>query len=996
MERSYSSSGSAGGRQIPRVGLGWPDDEEVRRSRRSVPPVVQDSPESFSSAPDRRRLVSELRAQVRQQQQQPLVKSSSSKRPLSESYSPSASPTAPTARSLRPQAKPLTTEQVAAFELEELDRTTSGLRKLQTGFQNMAQSLKRPGEESNGLPWREERLSGRFQSSTSPSIPRSTMPLVPVKSEVSFTPPPVYQQQPYAAPISQPQQQHSQPQQQQQQPVYHLPPPHYAQPPPPYYMYPQQPYYAPPPYYQAPPPYPYPPYSPYPIYQQPVVAPQPVTVPLPVATPQPVPPVAAPQPVMVPPPVATQPQQEPTRPAVVIEPVAVSVVENLPPVVAVTAPVATPPPFQQEEPVVVSPIAPTMTAAVFVPPLPEQQGDYLPASSAAAFTVPAHVQSNELENQVAKRREASSRLAQEAQQHVLQTAAPVAAAPVAAAPVAASPEVIPAVVETVVEEESAGARKRRELLARKRAEEEAHLAHRAVVIPPPESPKIGVARTLAVNSINDVSMLSTAVSMDNNTEEEENGLLNTSHQNESPEERAERFSKLLSQAEPKPKRPPTRLGASSANLEEDEAVTANSLQDRQPVLLEGMLMKTSGKYFMGFSAGWQSRWFILSGRLLLYTSRQGSRDVKRMIDLDQIDVVTDPKILSQYTNSPSPHSIGILEAGEKMLVICAPTYAEILHWYRAIVLNVTLQCRVNRKPSMTKPPSDRSERISPEEAKRRFLQAQSQKFKDELPPTPPPQLEWFYPLWQKPKSYYDLLGVAPDATSGMIKKAYYRIARESHPDRSNRGLDPNAPPTPPIAGDFADISLAYETLIEEQKRSEYDLTERIKEDLRNGIDVDYLEPKWRDVDLTIEPRLRQIRECILRRVTIFCDGELKCLYWQPAVREKDQESGEEEDGETGPLPLMPDQERCFEMRFVQQVLYFRDGPVDLGDNEPPPYEGENKFFILGDRLHCGPFLIQMNSEKECSDLVKGLRIARCEKSTLFKQKMDANTNEGVL
>jgi hypothetical protein len=154
--------------------------------------------------------------------------------------------------------------------------------------------------------------------------------------------------------------------------------------------------------------------------------------------------------------------------------------------------------------------------------------------------------------------------------------------------------------------------------------------------------------------------------------------------------------------------------------------------------------------------------------------------------------------------------------------------------------------------------------------------------------------------------------------------------------------------------------------------------------------VSYLEPRWRDADLLIEPRLRQIRQCTERRVTIFCDGELRCLYWQPAAPPPPEGQQPEL------LPLTPDAERCFEMRFVQQVLYFRDGPVDLGDNEPPPYEGETKLFIIGDRVHTGPFLLKCDSDTLCSELIQGLRVARCEKSTLFKQKMEANMENGVM
>ena len=50
-------------------------------------------------------------------------------------------------------------------------------------------------------------------------------------------------------------------------------------------------------------------------------------------------------------------------------------------------------------------------------------------------------------------------------------------------------------------------------------------------------------------------------------------------------------------------------------------------------------------------------------------------------------------------------------------------------------------------------------------------------------------LQDFYPLYRKPPSYYDLLRVAPDASSAAIKKAYRKLAIEFHPDR-NPEADP--------------------------------------------------------------------------------------------------------------------------------------------------------------------------------------------------------------
>jgi len=77
--------------------------------------------------------------------------------------------------------------------------------------------------------------------------------------------------------------------------------------------------------------------------------------------------------------------------------------------------------------------------------------------------------------------------------------------------------------------------------------------------------------------------------------------------------------------------------------------------------------------------------------------------------------------------------------------------------------------------------------------------------------------------------YYEVLGVAPDATKKDIKSAYRKLARTAHPDAN--------PDDPSADQRFSDIGKAYEVLSDDERRAEYDdIRRRAAQGFRPGGD----------------------------------------------------------------------------------------------------------------------------------------------------------------
>jgi tetratricopeptide (TPR) repeat protein len=91
--------------------------------------------------------------------------------------------------------------------------------------------------------------------------------------------------------------------------------------------------------------------------------------------------------------------------------------------------------------------------------------------------------------------------------------------------------------------------------------------------------------------------------------------------------------------------------------------------------------------------------------------------------------------------------------------------------------------------------------------------------REQIHETDPQEVESFLLRVKNARTYYEVLGVAPEASAPDVKTVYYQLARRYHPDRFRKS---DAALLPRIEAAFARITQAYDTLQDDQLRASYD------------------------------------------------------------------------------------------------------------------------------------------------------------------------------
>jgi len=207
------------------------------------------------------------------------------------------------------------------------------------------------------------------------------------------------------------------------------------------------------------------------------------------------------------------------------------------------------------------------------------------------------------------------------------------------------------------------------------------------------------------------------------------------------------------------------------------------------------------------------------------------------------------------------------------------------------------------------------------------------------------------------KNNYEMLGLSQDASAAAVKKAYYKLAREMHPDK-NPEADPHL---------FAAINKAYASLKTQGARLKYDKMLTTKEVTRTGFACQII--------TNIHKNKIKVRDCEMwsvRRSRLDFDAykagqDTQIMFWGKP-------------GKGAPFNKSTD---FAEYRYIME-LHAGEDKSDI--RWPKNVSADRCIVFFGKHLR-EPFAIVLDTADARNSLLEGLRLVRCAGSLVFTKKL---------
>ena len=405
----------------------------------------------------------------------------------------------------------------------------------------------------------------------------------------------------------------------------------------------------------------------------------------------------------------------------------------------------------------------------------------------------------------------------------------------------------------------------------------------------------------------------------------------------------------------------------------------NRSMSRYPVRMQGTLWKApTAKNFYGFGR-WRLRHFILTDHLLVYSASPEASVPRGMVDFTGAIIGSSIASKAKHRRKKTPTSYEFqLITNEMTFYMCALNEEDREKWISALTHNISL-LSYNSETGHTESASGKRNG-GPVERHSSTPPPPPRKAAAPPPPPPLPQESNEEPVGENTgpgrkeiyrsnstvadKNSYQLLGVSRNATSAQVKKAYYKLARDFHPDK-NPDANPHV---------FAAINTADTTLKGNDARENYDKRLKTKEVTRAGFVC--------NVVTSLHRKRVKIRECEVWSVnrsrlefTNYKAGQdTQILYW--AKPGKGMPSNKSTD--------------FAEYRFVMELWRGEDKP-DI--KWPKNVEASRIILFYGKHLY-EPFGLVLDTAMARDKMLEGLRLIRCAGSLLFTRWWEKAQKEG--